>query len=72
MPKVGKKEYSYDQAGVEAAKKEAAKTGEAIEYHGYSNGGIVDAKGRTQKIQGFYGGGMVKEYYKGGKVKGGK
>tara|TARA_R100000808_G_scaffold8593_2_gene24315 strand:+ start:9706 stop:9924 length:219 start_codon:yes stop_codon:yes gene_type:complete len=72
MPKVGKKEYSYDKAGVEAAKKEAAKTGEAIEYQGYADGGLVDAQSRSKKIQGFYGGGMVKEYYKGGKVKGGK
>ena len=59
MPKVGNKEYSYDEAGMEEAKKEAAKTGEAIDYKGYADGGVVNAQDRSKKVEGYYGGGMV-------------
>ena len=60
MPKVGSKKFSYDNAGVEKAKRESERTGLPIEfedrnYAQYSDGGKV---------------GKAKGYSKGGKVRG--
>jgi hypothetical protein len=59
MPKVGKKEFSYDKAGKAEAKAYAKKTGQAVS--GYQKGGIVDMKNpmMPDDMQGFAGGGMV-------------
>ena len=41
MPKVGKKEFSYDKKGKEEAKAYAEKTGQEVEYPTYDAGGRV-------------------------------
>jgi len=50
MPKVGSKKFSYDNAGVEKAKRESERTGLPLEfedrnYAQYSEGGKVRKKG---------------------------
>jgi hypothetical protein len=52
MPKVGKKHYPYTQAGMNAAKNEASKTGQDIQ--------VSDARNRSNVSMGYKGGGPVK------------
>ena len=67
MPKVGKKEFSYDKAGKAEAKAYAEKTGQAVS--GYQAGGVVEMKNpmvnnamdRSQNIEGYGYGGEVKK-----------
>jgi|TARA_R100000093_G_C1932539_1_gene69234 hypothetical protein len=40
MPTVGKKEFTYDDAGLDAAAKRSEETGEPV-VHGYKEGGEV-------------------------------
>ena len=41
MPKVGKKEFSYDKKGMEEAKAYAEETEQKVEYPSYDAGGRV-------------------------------
>ena len=78
MPKVGKKEFSYDKAGKAKAKAYAEETGQAVS--GYQAGGVVDMKNTMlpDDMQGFASGGIadalfrsqnIQGYGYGGKVK---
>jgi len=41
MPTVGKKEFTYDDAGLDAAAKRSEETGEPV-VHGYKEGGETE------------------------------
>jgi hypothetical protein len=56
MPKVGMKNFSYDQSGVEKAQAEADKTGLPIEYEDrhyaqYNEGGRVYLQKQVDKMK---------------------
>jgi len=55
MPKVGKKEFSYDKKGMKEAKEYSKKTGQKMDM--YYGGGTVDARNRSEMFM--MGGGMV-------------
>ena len=55
MPRVGKKDFSYDKKGMKAAKAYAKKTGQEMEYPSY------DAGGRVERVMGYGDGGEVKK-----------
>ena len=49
MPKVGKKHFSYSEAGKEKAKAYAEETGQSVEYQ--IGGPVTDALKRSKKYQ---------------------
>tara|TARA_R110002020_G_scaffold82_1_gene398 strand:- start:1280 stop:2050 length:771 start_codon:yes stop_codon:yes gene_type:complete len=51
MPKVGKKEYPYTKAGIQAAKNEASMTGQDMQ--------VSDARSRSNVSMGYRGGGSI-------------
>ena len=66
MPKVGKKEFPYTEAGVEAAEQYAEGTNQKIDTsRNYPSSNAMD---RKETIMGYGDGGKVKKYHSGGKV----
>ena len=54
MPKVDDKHFSYDKAGIAAAKKEAKETGKKMTTSNYSEGGKIKLRGVGAATKGIY------------------